>query len=115
MLMHVKDVVGENCITLDDGQKVYLRIHPEFLRGFPVTLDFTGVKTVAAPFLNAAIGQLLKDVPVKTVFDNLNLISSFPGLELNVVSVINHSNRYYNDDKYRNAVDQIMQKMVSDD
>lgn len=40
MKLIVFDLTGENCLTLDDGQKVYNFIHPELLAGRQVELDF---------------------------------------------------------------------------
>ena len=59
-LVHV--TIGEDAITLDDGQSIYQQIKPELLAGHEVELDFDGVSVFAAPFFNAAIGQLLKDL-----------------------------------------------------
>lgn len=118
MLIRVRDVVGENCITSDDGNKVYLRMRHDIYCGYKVTLDFTDVKTIAAPFLNASVGQLLKDVPAQTVYDNLKFISHpplSPLLENVVDSVIKHSDRYYNDDRYRKALNTILKKVAADE
>ena len=42
MKVVVKKIVGENCITLDDGQKIFDLIHDELLKNKNVELDFSG-------------------------------------------------------------------------
>ncbi|GAA6617408.1 STAS-like domain-containing protein [Scytonema sp. NUACC26] len=56
-------LIGKNCITPGDGQRVYDLVHPELLADLPVELDFAGVEIFASPFFNFAIGQLLRDIP----------------------------------------------------
>lgn len=71
MKTSVHSMIGENCITFDDGQQVYHAIRPELAAGHPVELDFDRVEIFASPFFNAAIGQLLKDIEpddLRTVF-----------------------------------------------
>lgn len=58
----VKDFVGQNAITLDDGKIIYNLIHDSLLDGNEVELDFNGVEVFASPFFNAGIGHLLIDL-----------------------------------------------------
>ena len=53
-------VVGKNCSSIDDGEKVLNLIRPELTKGFTVELDFEGVKLVLTPFLNTCFGKLLE-------------------------------------------------------
>ena len=56
----LKKTVGENCSSIDDGEKVLNLIRPELTKGFSVELDFQGVKLVLTPFLNTCFGTLLE-------------------------------------------------------
>ena len=56
----LKKTVGENCSSIDDGEKVLDLIRPELIKGFSVELDFEGVKLVLTPFLNTCFGKLLE-------------------------------------------------------
>lgn len=58
----VKDLVGENAMTLDDGEAIFRRIHDPLARGETVELDFKGVEIFASPFFNAGVGRLLADL-----------------------------------------------------
>ena len=53
-------VVGKNCSSIDDGEKVLNLIRPELIKGFTVELDFEDVKSVLTPFLNTCFGKLLE-------------------------------------------------------
>lgn len=69
--IRVLDLVGEFAITPDDGQQIFDRIRPELREGHGVLLDFTGVRVVASPFLNMAVGQLLENDPYGDIPDRI--------------------------------------------
>ena len=56
----LKKEVGQNCASLDDGEKALQVILPELLKGSDVEVDFKGVNLVLTPFLNACFGNLLE-------------------------------------------------------
>lgn len=75
----VKDVVGENAISIQSGQKLYFKIHEKLKKGEVIVLDFDGVGIFASPFFNASIGLLLQDIELESLkallsFNNLNEI-----------------------------------------
>lgn len=108
MKYNVQGEIGENCITMEDGQKVYAQIHPRLQAKENVELDFAGVKIVASPFLNAAIGQLLRD----TTPDDLNSYLRILNLSLTarpiLRRVIENAKAYYSSDEMREAVDEVI-------
>lgn len=110
----VHDLIGENCITLEDGQKIYEIIYSELKFGNQVELDFAKTEVFASPFFNAAIGQLLKDI----TSDDLNRllkITNLPVAGLDVLKrVIENSKRYYSDDKVRKALDEILDEQAEE-
>lgn len=57
----VKEIIGANCITMDQGEKIYQLIYPSLKEDTAVELDFSGIGVFASPFFNVAIGKLLKD------------------------------------------------------
>ena len=112
MKLNIYELVGENCITMEDGQKVYDLIHPELLTGRRVELDFTDVSVFASPFLNVAIGQLLRDIKSEDL-NRLLKVSNMTSAGLAVLRrVIENSKRYYSDEKTRKAVDEILLEKV---
>lgn len=74
MQVAVHEYVGENAITRDAGRPLYELIRPALLNGEQVCLDFEGVKVYASPFLNAAIGQLYRDLTSDDLNRRLRLV-----------------------------------------
>lgn len=73
MRIRLSEVVGAQCASIDDGQKVYRLLAPEFQKGNPVELDFEGVQSILTPFLHNCIGRLLDDYHKETVMERLIL------------------------------------------
>ncbi len=108
MKINVFDLVGENCITLEDGQKIFNLIHPELSGGNIVDLDFKDVKIFASPFFNAAIGRLLKDIKPDDLNRLLKITNIVPtGLAV-LKRVIENSKEYYSNPNVRKAVDEVL-------
>jgi len=109
---NIRNLVGGICITPDDGQKVYDLIHPELIAGNLVELDFTGVDIIAPPFLNAAIGEVLKDLQPEDL-DRFLKVSNLIPLGMRVMKrVIENSKEYYSDEKTRKAVDEVLREQT---
>ncbi|MBS3030557.1 STAS-like domain-containing protein [Dolichospermum sp. ST_con] len=113
MKHEILTLVGKNCITPIDGQKVYDLVHPELQADQPVELDFNGVEIFASPFFNFAIGQLLRDISP----DNLNRLLKFSDLKpvgrQTLKLVIENSKRYYSDPKFRDRLDQVISEQAN--
>lgn len=108
MKYEICKLIGENCMTPDDGQKLYDLIYPRLATGESVELDFTGVNICISPFFNFAIGQLLRDIQPDTLncllkFSNLNTVGK-QALKV----VIENAKRYYSDNTLREAVDRVL-------
>jgi len=115
MKYDIHELVGENAITLEDGQRVFDLIHPNLAAGLAVELDFTRVGVYASPFFNAALGQLLRDLKP----EDLNRLLKMEGL--NPVGrevarrVIDNSKQYYAaTEDYREAQHQVLDKLAKE-
>ena len=75
------------------------------MEGHDVVLDFTGVRIVASAFLNAAIGQLYRDVPEDVIKEHLQVPNLSDVGKFALKRVVDNSKRYYSDARYRSAVD----------
>ncbi len=108
--IHILTLVGKNCITLDQGGKVYKVINPLLSAGQQVQLDFEGVEVFASPFFNQAIGKLLEGILPETLnslFSVVNLPNS--GL-VTLRKVIENSKKYYSNLQHRKAIDQTIKE-----
>jgi hypothetical protein len=108
MKLNTYELIGENCITLEDGQKIYELIHPELSAGHLVELDFAGVGVFASPFFNAAIGRLLKDIKSEDLNRLLSVINLVPAGMSVLKRVIENSKQYYSDENIRKALDEVL-------
>jgi len=106
----ILDLVGEDCITIEDGEKVYDLIHPELMAGRPVELDFAGVTVFASPFFNAAFGHLLEDLSPEDLERLLKVSNLIPVGRNTLKLVIENSAQYYRDPVFRQALDEILMK-----
>lgn len=114
MTTNIYSLVGEYCITLEDGQKVYELIHPELQAGRPVELDFTGTTVHASPFFNAAIGQLLADISAPTL-GRLLTVRGLNPVGMSVLRrVIENAKEYYSNSRVRTAVDTSISELATE-
>lgn len=115
MNYNIKENVGTNGITLQDGQKVYEAIYPELKNKQPVTLDFAEVRILASPFLNAAIGQLLRDISPEDLNHYLKFVN-LPTVTRPVLKrVIDNAKGYYTNEVVRRAIDETISAQGSGD
>ncbi|MFN7209706.1 MAG: STAS-like domain-containing protein [Aggregatilineales bacterium] len=106
--------IGKYCVTAEDGQRIYEQIHPLLSAQQHVQLDFAGVQIVASPFLNMAVGQLLRDLDPATLNTYLKFENLLSGFKPILRRVIENAKRYYADPAYRAAVESVLAKREED-
>ncbi|MBD2775866.1 STAS-like domain-containing protein [Iningainema sp. BLCCT55] len=112
MKYDIRNLISENCMTPDEGQKLYNLIHPELLANHPIELDFAGVDIFASPFFNFAIGQLHRDISSEDI-NRLLKVSNLNPLGRQVLNrVIENSKRYYSNEHIRQAVDEVLKEQA---
>ncbi|MFA5269956.1 MAG: STAS-like domain-containing protein [Methanoregula sp.] len=114
MMFNIASTIGENCITVEDGERIYTMIFPLLSKGQEVTLDFSGVAIFASPFFNAGIGQLLRDLPAEQLSSHLH----FQGLSAHgnhvLTRVIENAKRYYTNPHFRDSVEKVLAQQAHD-
>ena len=113
MKYQILNLIGQNCMTMDAGQQIYDLVHPLLLDGRTVELDFAGVRRIASPFLNFAIGQLLSDIPDVNLDRLLKITNMEPFAKEALDYVLENAKQYYSNSQYREAVDTSMQEMLA--
>jgi hypothetical protein len=73
LIVFLEKTVGENCSSIDDGEKVLGLIRPELIKGFSVELDFKGVKLILTPFLNSCFDKLLEQFGREVIMTNVSM------------------------------------------
>ncbi|MZG29427.1 MAG: DUF4325 domain-containing protein [Nitrospinae bacterium] len=71
MKIKLAEYIGVSCSSVDDGNKLYCCVEPEFKKGNPVELDFEGLQSILTPFLHNSIGRLLYEYQKETVMERL--------------------------------------------
>jgi hypothetical protein len=112
MAWQVADLVGRNCITFEDGQRVFDLIEHELSLGQRVSLDFSGTEIFASPFFNAAVGQLLRGVESERLRDLLKITNLPPIGDQVLRRVIENARCYWNDEGIRARVDAALAELA---
>jgi hypothetical protein len=113
MLIRIKELVGENAMTLGDGEVVYRCIHDRLVRGESIQLDFDGVRVFASPFFNAGIGRLLADLQPAELNDRLQFEHiSEVGVRV-LRRVVENAKDYYASPERRQTIDHIVNETVA--
>jgi len=113
MACKVLDLVGEYALSSSSGQKLYEILFLSLRDGSSVEVDFDGVLAVASAFLNAAVGQLLKDFEAEFLKSHLDFKNLNAASETALEHVIRNAKRYYSDDTYKDAVDSVSAEYVA--
>jgi hypothetical protein len=108
MKLSVRELVGDVCITQEDGEKLHAAYRAAFDAGETVELDFAGTRIFASPFFNVAVGQLLKDYTIDEVRQRL----ACPNLPAPAVDPLRRSvenaEAFYRDPKFQEALDRVL-------
>ena len=108
MEFNILSDIGSRCITQDDGQKIYEKIHDRLMNDEEVSLNFLDVNQFASPFFNFAVGQLLIDMEENKVRELLHFVN-LSDLGNNVVNrVLENAGKYHKNKNYREIVDNIL-------
>lgn len=63
--IQVHQVVGDHCVTVAEGWRLYRLLIADLRAGQEVELDFAGVQVFGSAFFNASLGYLLRDFEVE--------------------------------------------------
>lgn len=110
MKVEVAKEIGEHCITLVQGERLFELIHPELAAGRVVEVDFQGVRVFASPFFNAGIGQLIKDIPTERLEQLLIVRSLSPSGTSTLRKVIENSQEYFRTAGAQRAIDAVVER-----
>ncbi len=115
MNVEIKSLVGDSCVTSEDGQRVYDEIYPKLSAGESVCLNFSEVRVFASPFFNFAIGQLLKDLEPESLNQLLKVKNIKTDGLLVWERVVKNAKEYYKNPEAKIAVDEILKQQAEDE
>lgn len=115
MNVEIKSLVGNSCVTSEDGQLVYDEIYPKLAAGESVCLNFSEVRVFASPFFNFAIGQLLKDLKPEDLNELLKVEGLVSDGALVWQNVVKNAKEYYKNPESKKAIDEILKQQAEDE
>ncbi len=71
MRLRLIETIGPECISLDQGEKVYRLLLEELKAKKTVEVDFQGLETLFSPFLMGSLGKLLGHFEKEVLMQNL--------------------------------------------
>ena len=71
MRVQLLETTGSECISLDQGEKLYQLLLEELKAKKPVEVDFQGVATLFSPFLMGSLGKLLGHFEKEVLMERL--------------------------------------------
>jgi hypothetical protein len=108
MKVTVQELVGDVCITQEDGERLYAAYRAAFDAGETVELDFAGTRIFTSQFFNVAVGQLLKDHTIDVVRQRLRFLK-LPAAATEVLRrSVQNAESYHRDPKFQEALDRVL-------
>jgi hypothetical protein len=108
MTIRVFDLVGELCMTHEDGEIVHKALLEAFRRGENVELDFDKTRIFVTAFFNASVGQLLEKSTKEELLSRLTFINLPPAAVDALRHSLQNAEEYYHDPAFREALDKIL-------
>lgn len=94
MTINLKETIGEYCMTYAAGGIIYDIICRSLLEDKKVVIDFTDTITTTS-FLNAAIGQLLRDFSPVVLNTQIECVGLSQVRRIALVNVIDNTKIFY--------------------
>lgn len=112
MKISIYDLIGDVCMTYEDGDQVYAAFHEAFDLGETVELDFAKTRIFVSAFFNASVGRLLEhhtrdEVRERLIFSNLPPSAAEP-----LRRSVENADRYYHDPAYRESLDRVLENLA---
>ena len=107
-------LIGDRCITAEQGQKLLAEIEPRLLAGESVTIDLTGIKTLLSLFLNNAIGPLFKHFDREQLDRLLSFANPSDSQRLTLDLILKNAEAYHRNPATKKAVDDTLARILEE-
>jgi hypothetical protein len=117
MKIDIVKLVGPLCLTAEDGERVQGEIVEQLRQpsSHPVEVDFAGVRVLASPFLNAAVGSLVRDRSPEELNKRMRFLNLSADNAALVRRVIANAREYFANPAVRKILDEVSGKTTSSD
>ncbi|MDQ0290314.1 STAS-like domain-containing protein [Oligosphaera ethanolica] len=114
MDIQLNKLIGDRCITAEQGQKLLAEIEPRLLAGENVTIDLTGIKTLLSLFLNNAIGPLFKHFDREQLDRLLSYANPSDSQRLTLDLILKNAEAYHRNPATKKAVDDTLARILEE-
>jgi hypothetical protein len=115
MKIDIVGLVGPLCITTEDGELIREQIVDQLQRpsGAAVEVDFAGVRVLASPFLNAAVGGLVRDRSADELNKRMRFLNLSGENAALVRRVIANAREYFANPAVKKIIDEASGKVTT--
>ena len=106
MKLRVHDLIGELCMTYEDGETLLAKLRPALIDHPQVEVDFEGTRVHMTPFFNGSLVALLQDYHLEDLRQKL-IVQNLPQHAADTLRRrMADGEQYYHDPLFQKAVDQ---------
>lgn len=114
MKVPVYKIVGDVCMTYQDGERLHREFRETFDRGETVELDFYKTRIFVSAFFNASVGPLLEKYPLDVVRTRLKFTNLPDSANEALRHSVENAERYYHDPNFRQALDKVFENLAAE-
>jgi STAS-like domain of unknown function (DUF4325) len=105
MKVPVHRIVGDACMTCDEGARLQHEFREAFDRGETVELDFEKTRIFGTVFFNAAVGSLLENYSHDELEQRLKIVNLPPAAKELLDDSLDNADRYYHHSNFPKTPD----------
>jgi hypothetical protein len=114
MKVRIYDVVGDVCMTYEDGERLHKVFRDAFDRGETIDLDFSKTRIFVSAFFNASVGTLLEKYSLDEVRKRLKFLNLPEAAREPLQHSVENAERYYHDPNFRQALDKVFENLAAE-
>jgi len=114
MRIQLSEMIGERCITVEQGKALFDAIQSPLKAGEEVVIDLAGVKTLLSLFLNNSVGLLFRDFEPEAVGRLLHIENATQSQQETLERVMTNAKAYHRDPERRKVVDAALARIVEE-
>ena len=114
MKISIFDLIGDVCMTYDDGERLLAAFRPAFDAGETVELDFARTRIFVSAFFNASVGCLLERYSKDQVRERLKFLNLPDAAAEPLRHSVENAERYYRDPTFRESLDKVLENLAAE-
>lgn len=112
--IHIRELIGFECLTAQDGKQLFELLSDKIKHKTPITVDFQDVRICTTPFFNASFGRLVERWSPEEINQRVRCVHMKRDARKMLLRVLQNANQYFNDEKYRRAIGESTDRLLSE-